>query len=144
MVCPHFHHCHFGVFLDAQQGKRHPDVVVEVALGRDGPIFGGQYGIDQLFGGGFSIAARKGYDLRMAISSMECRQFLETFQRIVDQYCPVGGFVFRLVHNDVGRSFFQGFPGKGIAIEIGAPQCKKDTVFLYFSGIRGNFPKLQK
>ena len=56
----HFHDGDLGFGLDAQQGERHTDVVVEVAHRVDDVVFLGQHCRDELFGGCLAVGAGDG------------------------------------------------------------------------------------
>lgn len=119
-------------------------MVVQVALGGNGPIRFGEHGIDEFLGRGLAIAPGKPNDAGLALLSVIKGQFLEGFQYVLAEDILAGGVVLLLVNYGVGGSFFQGILGKGIAVEVGSLEREEQAVFGDFSRVRTDNGMLQK
>jgi hypothetical protein len=137
VIGPHFNDGYFGLLRKVEHGKGHAYVVVEITLG--GPhskfLLEGTY--QQLFGGGFPIAARKTYHGDGELAPVEARQFLERFQGL--GYLVVGVQVWALCAADGGEgSFFQGLLQETVAVKVFPLERYEKGTWFKLAGIRGN------
>ena len=55
MVCAHLNDSQLGSRRYLQQGKRHPDVIVEITFGGNDIVLGGKHGTDKFLGRGLAV-----------------------------------------------------------------------------------------
>ena len=144
VVGPHFHNGNFRIVRNGQKGEGHANMVVQVALGGNGPIRFGEHRIDELLGRGLAIAPGKPNDAGLALLSVVQGQFLEGFQHVLAEDVLAGGVVFLFIDHGIGCSFFQGILGKGIAVEVGSLEREEQAVFGDLSRVRTDNGMLQK
>ena len=124
----HLDHAEPCVAGHGEQRERHADVVVEVtARGVDLEAFG-QHAAHQLLGRGLAVAARYGeYRDRQPAAVFAC-QLLQCPERVADQHHTVVGDGCRVVHDGIGRAFFQRLRREAVAVERRAAQGEEDGI----------------
>ena len=106
----------------AQQGFRHPDVVVEVAFrGQDAEALA-QHGCDELLGGCFPVRPGHLHHRRAEPAAVKGCQPLQGSEGVGHVEQPLVAPDSRIVDDGVGATGFQGFQGKGVAVERGSAQ----------------------
>ena len=138
VVGAHFDDGELGIFFYGENSERDADVVVQVALGSIGDVGRGQDGVHQLLGGCLSVAARDGDKRDIELLTVIKGQLLQGGERVFHQDQPVGKracFHGSFVDDGIGSASFQGLCGKGIAVEVGTFQCKKEVALPELAGI---------
>ena len=96
MACPHLDDGNLCVDGDGEEGKRHAEVVVEVAGGGVGLVAFGQDGVDKLLGGGFAVGAGNAEEGDGELAAMVCGQLLQGVEYVWHHDASVIDFVLRV------------------------------------------------
>ena len=92
----HFHHGHFRILPDGQEGLGQADFIVEIGLGLDHPIFLSQYSSDAVLGRSLAVAAGDGDHCQsLLFQPPAAGDLLVGFQGIVHLDAPVRRYPFR-------------------------------------------------
>ena len=124
---PHLHHAELRRGIHRQQRQRHADVVVQVALRGAEHEALGEHAADELLGRRLAVAARDGQNRDAQRASVFAGQRLERRQHVVDEDAPLAGRR-RVVDYGPHGPFAQGFGGKAVAVERGAPKGEEKRV----------------
>ena len=96
MICAHLNDSQLGSRCYLQQGKRHPDVIVEITLGGNYIVFGGQHGTDKFLGRGLAVGSGDTDYSKMLISKhmlpMIAGQVLQCPKRVRNRYDAAAAF----------------------------------------------------
>ena len=139
MVGARFHHRDVVRRREAQQGERHTDVIVQVALGVQHIVLFGQHRRRQLLGRRLAVGSRDLHDGRTELSAMMVGQLLERGEHIVHpQASRIGSRHLGIVHHGISTTGRQSLSGKLIAVERSPFEGKENAAFGAVSGIGGH------
>ena len=127
MVGAHLDDGNLGIGGDGQQGQRHAEVVVEVALGGRHAVALGENGGDQFLGGGLAVGAGDADDGDGEVAAVLAGKFLQGAQHVGDDDATVVDLVLRIADDAQGGALLEGLRSKGVAIEMLALEGKEDA-----------------
>ena len=143
VVGAHLHDGNLSIRLDAQQGERHTDVVVQVALSVDDIVFLGQYRRDEFLGGRLAIGAGDGKHNSFALSAVIGGEVLQGLQSVIhDEDALVLRQVFAVSDDEAGHALLGHLQGKVVGIEVLTFQGEEDSVFFDLAAVGGDFVSL--
>ena len=116
VVGAHFHKGKPGVARHREQGERHPDVVVEVALGGVHLQVASDQRFDELFGGGFSVASGEPEYRRPETVAVSACRILQCGQAIRHVHQSFSGELW-VVHHSGNAPFLHGLQRVWVAVE---------------------------
>lgn len=134
VVGPHFHKGEFSVHRHGEQREGHANVVVQVAMGSMHIEFPAQYRLDELFGGGFAIAACESKYRCFKTPPVGLCQALKGLESIVHRH-NARSLYGRVVHHSSDAAFGDGLMGKGVAVETLAFQGDVEQSRPAFPGV---------
>ena len=113
-------------------------MIIQIAFRGIGSVFFREYGVNQFFGGCFTIASRDGNKRNgelvavMSGQRLQCRQGIINPDKAVISRC---GF---FIYHGEGCPIFQGLHREQITVKMVSLQCKKKIAGLNLPGIGAN------
>ena len=86
MIGTHLHHRHLCLIRDAQQSKRHSNVIVQIALRSGHTVSCRKHGTKKLLSGGLSIGPGQTYNRYAETGAVHPRQSLQGLKSIIYHY----------------------------------------------------------
>ena len=123
--------------LDAKQGERHADVIIEIALGIEDVLPLGKDSADEFFCGGLAVGSRNLQNSLSPCFAMIGSQFLQGRQHIRNEdeslvlLCD-----FRIIYDSKGTTFLESLQGIVVAVERFAFQGKENASFRTLAAVR--------
>jgi hypothetical protein len=127
------------LWLDAKQGERHSDVIVEVAFGKENLLAFGKDGADEFLRSRLAVRARNLEDSTAPNLTMMGGQILQGLQHIGNEDKSV--VLLRdigIIHNGEGTTLLEGLKGIVVSVERLALQGKENAPFRALAAIRRN------
>ena len=136
VVGSHLHNGNLGLGLDAQQGERHTDMVIEVAHSVDDVVFLRKHCRDKLFGGRFAVGTSDAEHCSLALLAVIGSQVLQGLQRVIhNQNALVFWKVFAVGDDEASYSLLGHLQGEVVSIEVLAFQGEEDSVFFDLAAV---------
>ena len=131
MAGTHLDDGQFVLGLEAEQGERHANMVVQVAFRVEQMVATAQYGGYQFLGRGLAVGASDADDACTQLAAVMAGQALERQQAVVGQQVTVVARheIFGFVDDGVGTSAFQCLGGKGVAVKCVSLQGNEEGAF---------------
>ena len=139
VVSAHFDDGHLQPGRHGQQGQRHSNMVVQVALGGVQAVMAAQHGCQQFFRGRFTVTAGNGDHRYEELPAVMARQLLKGLQAVVHQDIAAALHRRRIVDNGISGAGIQGGGGELVSVEPLALNGKKQAAAFHFAGVYHHF-----
>ena len=122
MIGSHLHHCHLCLLRDAQQGERHSDVVVQIALRSGHTVSCRKHGTKKLFRSGLAVSSCQTYNRYAETGAVHPRQSLQRLQGIINYYILTAISKTAVPrHHGIRRSLVQGRLSEKVTVKFIPP-----------------------
>lgn len=122
----HFDNGERVFFGKAEEGERHADLVIEIALSAEHVISEREGDIDKFLGGGFAVSACDSEERDIELLAVVASQLLEGLKDIIDQNQSIVIAEVIAVNDSVLAAAVKGTDSKIVAVEIGTSESEKD------------------
>ena len=132
MIGSHLHHRNLSPLRNAQQGKRHSDVIVQVAGSSRHAVFCREHGTQKLFRGGLAVGPGQADNRYAETGTVHPGQSLQSLQSVVHNYEPAAvGKPAVPGHHHIRRALVQGRLSETVAVKIVSAQSEEHRSALY-------------
>ena len=138
----HLHDGHLGLLVDAEEGERHADVVVEVGLGGHQVVFPAEDGGNEFLGGRLAVGTRDADHRNVELAAVVGRQLLQHGERVLDHDAFAslvrGAFQQEAVHDGIFGAGLQGCLREIVTVELLAFQGEEHHALFNLAAVRRN------